>query len=322
MKNLKTLSTSLLAAIVLFASCKKETEETESNTPSPSPSGPSAAQLRTFFQDNREDMEQTFTIDASSPTLITGNQGTTIQFYPNSFETQSGVSVTGNVEVTLVEIYSKGDVVLANTPTMGNTFGGGIEPLITGGEFFVEVTQNGVALDLKPGVIYTMSALPPGGTDPQMTLFYGDESRGNDTLVWDLADSARFLTSGNEYNFFPDSLNWINCDYFYFNPNPKTNLSAVIPAGYTNATCKVFVSFDGLNSMTSFFSYNAGVYSTFSPYQLPVGLDVHLIAISVINGVTHASITPASITTNIQVSINPLVATTQAQLRTDINNLP
>ncbi len=322
MKNFTTtLSVSALAVILAFASCKKEPEPVEPVTPTPS--GPSAeAQLKAYFLTNRENMKQSFTKDASTAFMISGTKGTTLNFTANSFETQSGAAVTGNVNIDLIEIFDKGDMVLANAQTMANTFGGGIEPLISGGELFVEVSQNGSPLRLKNSKQIYINVPSFGVPDPAMGLFYGDESRGSDTLVWDQADSARVQGTTSGYMFFSDSLRWINCDYFYSNPNPKTNVTAVLPSGFTNKTCKLYISFDGMKSVTSFYKYANGKYMSFSPYKLPIGLAVNFIAVAKINGTTHASITPSTITNNIEVTLNTLSATTDAQLKTDINNLP
>lgn len=77
---------------------------------------PSAIQLSNFFADNVEDAKQSFSIDVANPSLITDNAGTSIQFIVNSFEDASGNTVTGNVDVELIEIYGKSDMVFEIIP--------------------------------------------------------------------------------------------------------------------------------------------------------------------------------------------------------------
>ena len=289
----------------------------------PSVSEPSATQLSNLFTNNRENLKQDFVIDASIIQSITGSKGTAIQFNANSFVTQSGATVTGNIDIELIEIFDKSDMILANVPTMGETWNGDLEPLISGGEFFVSASQNGNALKLAPFTSYQATVPAPGGTNTSMELFYGDESRGSDTLIWDEADSGRIQQgTGNSYLCFFDSLRWINCDYFWNDPNPKTAVRAQLPAGFTNQTCKVFISFNGMNSVTSFYHYNAGIYNTAPSYTLPTTLGINLIAIAMINNVPHLSITPATITNNILIPVNPLTATTPAAMATTIAALP
>lgn len=322
MKTFKTkLSFLLLAGTLSFYACKKETQVVDPVV-NPSVSTPSAAQLTNLFRNYEQSLKQSFVLDSDNPTTIVGSQGTSLNFGANSFVTQAGVPVTGNVNITLIEIFDKGGMILANKPTMGETWGGNIEPIISGGEFFVTAEQNGNQLRLAPFASYQATVPAPAGVDPNMDLFYGDESRGNDTLIWNPADSGRIQGTGNSYFCIFDSLRWINCDYFWNDPNPKTNVSAQLPAGFTNQTCKVFISFNGLNSITSFFHYNAGIYSTAPSYQLPTTLGINLVAISVINNVPHMSVTPATITNNILIPINPLTPTTTAAMLTTINNLP
>lgn len=279
-----------------------------------------AQALKNFFASNETNATQSFTIDVANPQLITGSGGLTLQFYANSFETQSGQTVTGNVEIKLLEVYNKRDMFLLNKPTMGKTWLGELNPLISGGEFKVMAYQNNQQLRLKSGFSYSATVPAPGGADPQMSLFYGDTT--NDTLIWNPADSGQLWGTGNLYNGIFDSLGWINCDYFYNDPRPKTFVEVEIPHGFTNQTCAVFVWFDGLNSLTSFYNYSNGVYTTAPSYKLPVGLNVHFIAISFIGGNPHVAIVPSTIVNNHHEVISSLNATTLAQLAIDISALP
>ncbi|MEN8928953.1 MAG: hypothetical protein ABF242_05865 [Flavobacteriales bacterium] len=325
MKNLKTkmVLTSAAAILTVFA-CKKDTQ-TFDQTISSGGNG-SSTELSSFFQTNKQNLIQNFSINSVAPTLITGNSGTSLQFYPNSFETQSGASVSGMVDIELIEIFDKSDMILADVLTLGRSSSGQIDPLISGGEFYVNATQNGSALKLKTGVSYAVNVPAPNGVNPNMGIFYGDES--NDTLIWDEADSARIQGNGQttggggSYYCFFDSLQWINCDYFYNDPNPKTNVRAIIPAGLSNLTCKVFISFNGLNSVTGFYGFSGGYLNTYSPYKIPVTQGINLIAIASIGGVPHYSITPATVTNNIIVTINPLAPSSAAAIKTAINALP
>lgn len=318
--KLKNLSLLMLGAALTLTACKKEDPIEEEDPNTPAEAQPDAAQLINFFTNNNTSAKQTFTIDAASPSLITGNQGTTIQFSPNSFEDATGSSVTGNVDIELIEIYNKKDMLFLNKQTLGDN-NGNLSPLISGGEFNVTASQNGNEVFLKPWYSYNASVAAPSGVDPNMDVFY-QNSVTDDTLTWTQADSSLIWGQGGAYDVYFDSLGWVNCDYFMNQPGNQTSVSVNVPVGYDNTNCAVFISFDGYNSLTSIYNFTGGNFTTGSYYTIPEGLAVHFIAMAFINNTPHAAIVPATITTNHLEVISALTATTQAQLATDIQNLP
>lgn len=318
--KLKNLSLLLLGAMLTLTACKKDDPVVEPDPIIPTESQPDAAQLNNFFTDNISSAKQTFTIDAASPALITGNQGTTIQFSPSSFEDASGNSVTGNVDIELIEIYGKKDMVFLNKQTLGDN-NGSLSPLISGGEFKVTASQGGNEVYLKQWYSYNATVQAPAGADPNMDVFY-QNSVSDDTLTWTQADSSLIWGNGSMYNVYFDSLGWVNCDYFMSQPGNQTAVSVNVPNGFDNTNCAVFISFDGYNSLTSIYNFSNGNFNTGSYYTIPEGLNVHFIAMAFINNTPHAAIVPATITANHLEVISALTSTSQAQLVSDIQNLP
>lgn len=309
LKNLLLLI--LGAALITITGCKKEENI-------PTELQPNAAQLINFFADNNSVAKQNFTIDASSPVLIVGNQGTTIQFYGNSFEDAAGNLITGNIDIELIEIYGKKDMLFLNKQTLGDN-NGNLSPLISGGEFKVTASQGGNEVYLRYSYNATVQA--SSGIDPNMEVFY-QNSVTDDTLTWASADSSQLWGNGGLYNVYFDSLGWVNCDYFMNQPGNQTSVSVNVPNGFDNTNCAVFISFDGYNSLTSIYNYSNGNFNTGNYYTIPEGLAVHFIAMAFINNIPYAAIVPATITTNHLEVISSLTATTQSQLATDIQNLP
>lgn len=317
----KKLKLAIIGGALIFASCKKGEQDLN---PIIDNGGielqGDAVALKNFFVNNENQAKQKFVIDVASPQLITGSNGVTIQFSANSFEQMNGSTVSGNVDIELIEVLDKKGMIFLDKPTVANSPMGGLAPLISGGEFKIIASQNGQQVRLKTGYGYSATVPAPNGVDPSMGIFYGDTT--NDTLIWNQADSAFLQGAGNQYSGYFDSLGWINCDYFYSDPRPKTFVDVQIPSGFTNQTCKLFVSFDGLNSITSFYNYSGGVYSSAPGYQLPIGLNVHFVLISIIGGNPHVAIIPATIVNNHLEVVTSLTQTTIAQFATDINNLP
>lgn len=316
MKRLKIASLVIPAAmLVLISSCKKDNPDpTNTTTPPTSGSG-----ISSFFQTNLNNATQTFTIDAGQNQSITGSKGTVVHFYANSFVTASGAPVTGNIQIELVEIYGKKDMILLNKQTMGVN-GTGLSPLISGGQFNIVAKQNGQKLRLANGMGYSIDAPAPNGTTPQMGVFYG--AIANDQLTWTQADSAFVNITQNGYSLFSDSTDWVNLDYFMSTTGPLSKLNVQLPSGISTSDTRVFVSVDGSNTLAGIYQFANGVFTTGDYYKLPVGMPVHFIVIDLENNAIKAAIIPSTITANHLEVVSSLTTYTLADLSTLLDNLP
>lgn len=318
MKIGKTVLYGLALSGLIFTSCKKE--ETTPPSTNPQTSSPSAQELGAYFENNLADEVESFTADASSSFTITTSGGSALNFPANAFEDENGNQVSGNINLEVVELLDKRDMLLTNTPTMGNLPNGGRAPLISGGEFRVTATQNGNDINLKNGFSYGVTVPAPNGVDPNMNLFYG--SSNGDTLTWDEADSSFVWGQGGMYETYFDSLNWVNLDYFMDSTGSSTTVQVELPAGMDNTNCMLFVSFDGQNSLANIYNYDNGVFTTAPYYTMEIGTEVHFIALAFINGDPYSAIMSATIENNHYEVISALNQTTESQLESDINALP
>lgn len=316
----KTFLYGLVLSGLVFSSCKKEEEENIEPTTDPQTSSPSAQDLNAYFDQNLEDEVETFSVDASSAFTITTSGGSELSFPANAFENSNGNQVSGTINIEVVELLDKKDMLLSNKPTMGNLPNGGRAPLTSGGEFRVTASQNGNEIDLKDGFSYGATVPAPNGVDPNMDVFYG--SMNGDTLTWDEADSSGVWGQGGYYETYFDSLNWVNLDYFTDSSSANTTVQVELPAGFDNSNCMLFISFDGMNSLANLYNFQNGVFTSAPYYTLPIGTDVHFIAVSYINGNPHTAIAPATIQNNHYETISSLNQTTEAQFESDINALP
>lgn len=313
--KITTFSALILSGVLLLSSC-----EDRDPVVSDISTQPSAAQLDDFVQNKIEEAVQDFIVDATSPVKITGIQGTEVQFVANGFVDAVGNPITGNVDIELIEVYDKADMFFLNKQTLGDD-NGSFSPLISGGEFKVSASQNGNEVFLKPGFGYSTVVQAPSGIDPSMDIFY-QSSVSSDTMVWTQADSSAIFGSGGVYNAVFDSLGWVNCDYFMNLPGPQTPVTAQAPTGFDNTNMLLFISFDGYNSLTSIYNYSNGLFNTGPYYTIPVGLDVHFIALAFINNEPYSAIIPSTIVNNHLEVIGALNQTTITQLTLDIQNLP
>jgi len=102
------------------------------------------------------------TLDAAAGGTFYGASGTRYVFAPNSFQTASGATVTGKVQVTTSEYLQKGDMIFSKMLPISNN-----EPLLSGGEINVSASQNGQNIFMKPGTSFKANmpltgSMPPG----------------------------------------------------------------------------------------------------------------------------------------------------------------
>jgi hypothetical protein len=114
----------LLAGIV---ACNKKYTDTAAPAQSPN-------QLFAAFRYT----PQTITVTAGRDTVVYGDKGTMLHFYTNTFQDQTGKTLTsGTVTVQLVEMYKPADFVANRATTMS-----GKDLLQSGGQISIVTTQN------------------------------------------------------------------------------------------------------------------------------------------------------------------------------------
>ena len=318
--NVKSMLLVSALATVTILSCKKE------NSVIPQAPVSEQATLSTIFAEKAAP-KQTFTIDANQYQTITGAKGTILNIQPGSFKTLSGQTVTGNVTLELREIYSKADMIFSKAPTMSNN-----QILISGGELFLEAYQNGAELKLSSA--YSIAAMVPTTNPGPMKEFYSNQNfdLGDGQLEWELADSSStdsidiINDSINNFNnpyyyFYLDGMNWINCDYFWENPGPFTDVDVNVGSQFNGNNCTIYISFDGQNSVVSLGDYDLNNIFNYGWDSFPQGSNVHIIAIGSVNGQYYSSIVPATLGANFSTTVS-LTQTTLSQITADINALP
>lgn len=282
--------------------------------------------LEKFFSKNAADLEQRFEIPANTSKTIVGAKGTKVSFEANSFVTSQGYLVTGTVQIKLIEVFSKSDMLLVNKPTMGKTSTDQrIKPLISGGEVFVQAYQDDQPLYLAHSKSYQIS-VPYQTVNSQMEIFEweeipsGIESTG--IAIWNMLDSSDVLAQNNMYTATFNSFHWVNYDYFANVTGPTTPVRLRITNGLNDKTCKLFYSVDGQNTLGQFFNYSNGIYSTSPDFEMPIGMDIHVIALSFKNNKPYFEVISVKVTDNTPINIGHLYPTSAASIKNTIDNLP
>ena len=241
--------------------------------------------LSGLFEALEKPSEKT-SFNAGTGLVFTSQSGkTTLSIPASSLVDESGNAVSGTVDLEFREIYSKGDMVRYRRPTQ--TIGGrGLE---SGGEVYLGLSQGGKALRLAPGskVFARMDTNDPkfdmdvfyGAIDPTTGQFGWEDDGSVDTPnVVVSFDSANVENYG--YEFFSDSLDWVNCDRFWDIPaNLKTTVCANLPTGFNQENTTVFLVFTNRNSVMHL--WNDGTNNSFCGGDVPLDDAVTFIAVSV-----------------------------------------
>ena len=272
----------LVITILLFTSCQKDTDLFIPDTTSVgldtnwvaavTDLSPVSDVKRLLKKDNLLD-----SLDATAGGTFQTSEGLTVIVLPGSLQLSNGQLATGRIHVETIVVRNRGDMVRLDKPT--TSFG---RVLISGGEIFVRIRKENEELHLAPGKgIYIKY------TDPSpirlMKLFYGDESNAERFNWIPVANqtsggSVDTLSNPSGYALFSTQLRWINCDYFADTSGARVNVTASLPADYTNANTSVYLVFKDIKAVVGM--YGDITTKKFSSPKVPSGKSAIVISIT------------------------------------------
>ena len=180
----------------------------------------------------------------------------------------NGDPCEGDMDVQLIQAFTKADMIFADIPTTSKRM-----PLESGGAFYVNITQGGEQLYIRPDAVFQIKAATartPG--DPQKMKFYRLDEVANQVFDWrlqgDLAavDDTYYTLEFNELD------RWMNIDYEI--PTDISELSIKVLQNENEIiNAQVFFSLDNFNSVGKA-EYQAAskIYRGFIPESSPVQL--------------------------------------------------
>jgi len=238
------------------------------------PQEPYYTNTQDFFNQNYVE-DQSFTLTAETGGTITGKKGTKINFPANAFQDYLGNQTSGQINITIKEIFKKNDMILSNKPSMSDG-----QPIITAGEIYVKVVAGDVELRLAPATYFYM-ILPADSLVTTMKVFYGSgDSLNNinwhtDTLLHTGTVSVKNLPYPS-YELTSFNLSWISCARYYVQPQ-TADVSITLANDTTFTGAQVYLVLKDNSVMqlktVSGFSFSAtGV--PVGPLNL-VGLTIH-----------------------------------------------
>jgi hypothetical protein len=229
--------------------------------------------------------EQSFTGNAATGFVVTGEKGTKITFPADAFKDSiTGNLVTGTVTIKLIEVLSKKDILLSGPMTESNG-----QLLISGGEIKVSATAAGrvlAPLDSAQIEVQIPQVMKAG----DMNLFVQAPRKQVDTTgsgivfpptTWVPAPYAPFGMGDNSYIFTLPAFTWVNCDRFYNDPGTKTTVtvSPDFQDSDSLTNLQVMIVFKDITTVITLpYSYSLLQFQSYD-HSLPVGKEGELVII-------------------------------------------
>ena len=110
---------------------------------------------------------QKFTTSSNKATIVTGKKGTVIHLDPTYLETADGSPLGDDIQIELLELTNKSNLILNNAQTTSNG-----QILVTGGAYYINILSNGKQLKIKQGEGIKVEF--PKLTENEMELFLGE----------------------------------------------------------------------------------------------------------------------------------------------------
>jgi hypothetical protein len=314
MKTNRVLLVMLIASGAIWA-CNKEDNDDDPATPPTTPADNTV--FDALIADNIAGKTQTFTANNEWGGQIVAEHGTELNYEPGAFVHEDGTPVTGQVDIAVVEVLTIGDMIWLNKQTVGND-NGTLKMLRSGGAINISVTQGGEPLQVTSGGLQVQ--MPTIIGDPAMQLFNGTED-ANGKMIWNPSPTTPVSVVPAYidlfYSFYPDSLNWINCDYFYSYPN-TTMLEATIPAGQSTDSTQVWIAFPTQNAVMQMNHTTGQAYSTWQ--VIPVGMQAVIVGLRQSPGGYFSSFTTVTIAEDMTVPMT-FTPTTLPQFEAALDGL-
>ena len=288
-----------------FPSCKKDYQ-----------SGEGTYSLASVFSSLQVQSKIT-TINASTGGSITGNSGSRYIVPANAFKDASGNVVTGNVQVETKDYVKRSDMIFSGVMPITAT-----EPLMSGGETYVNATQNGQQLSLDPTKTYQVN-MPQTKTPPSgLRVFTGVQDPTTNTVSWSFDSTnsmASIVTNGDTVSMITNNMHFCNADAFMVSPNWQTFTVTVSASGATisaNIGFLLYAVYDNYNGVWPMGNITNNVATEDHVPNIPV----HFLALTVINGNLYAGILGATPSTGSNYNV-VMTKTTPAELKANIDAL-
>ena len=264
----------LLFTAFIITSCNNDDDHTSSSVP------PSASSFANLINAQRQARTQTQIFNLDQEDIAFTSEQEAFLNIPRTSLALNGAPVTGNVKLEFIELYHAADLLLTNVSTMGIN-GNNLNLLKTGGAFYINVTKNGVPVDVVDEYYLYAKASLTGGDVNGYTSWTGDQT--SSIMEWtntgvDVVEGE----SGYLYAILND-LNWINIDKFRFQDNASTAaISMNIASQYNHLNCNIYFLIPDVTDSIGQFNLTNGNNLTLQ--NIPTGITMRIIILTESNG--------------------------------------
>lgn len=221
--------------------------------------------LEQLFVHNRLQMTQTFRVNPLQENVIRGKNGLSFRIPALAFEDQWGDPVVGAIDVEIIELTRKSDIVLADRATTS-----GNQLLETGGAFYFGARQNNRPLQLGTPVQASVPISDQVDHPAYMQLF-GGQNRGG-AFDWRLdpvrKGNLRINTTSRTFEVTIEQPGWINCDHYYRLRRQQHYYLHIEPAKHLEEQ-EVFLIYRTINTVAKLRPNDQGILTFPTPLPLP-----------------------------------------------------
>lgn len=319
----KIIYTVALIAPMLFMAC--ETEEETNNPPQ------EKFESLEDFWNSKEVTAETKVFKSEDGLSFTTKKGSKVIIPANAIVHHDGSPVVGDIDFKIKEVFSNTDIIFSGVFPVA--FGDNV--LNSGGEFFLEVKQNGENLTIADGMEVELD-IPAQAEDPNMQLFMMGQEEDMDSVDWgEPVDSAwgqngqltnssfTFNSADGMYECNLDSLSWGNIDAFnwsitYFD----VTFNCIGVDGINSSNTNVFSIFKEQNSVwPTGTSYWGSIANNIVTETHLADVPMNVVVISVIDGELYYGLLDVTPQQNNTYDIT-MKKITSAELDVIINELP
>lgn len=264
----------LLLSVFLVISCNNDDNNNTTTTP------PSASSFANLINAQRVARTQTqiFNLDQEDIAFTSAQEA--FLNIPRSSLALNGAPVTGNVKLEFIELYHAADLLLTNVSTMGVN-GNHLNLLKTGGAFYINVTKNGVSVDVVDEYYLYAKASLTGGDVNGYTSWTGNQT----SSIMEWTNTGADVVEGESGYLYAilTELNWINIDKFrYQNNSDIAAISMNIPSQYNHLNCNIYFLIPEVTDSMGQFNLSNGNNLTLQ--NIPAGITMRIIILTESNG--------------------------------------
>lgn len=284
-------------AALLFTACSSEDKTVTENDNSllQKAAEPQEGGLYALEQNNRNNLKQYFRFRTGGEKVKFKSEKGVDLIFETSNLTVNGEPYSGAVVVEFIEIFGIGDMVATGMPTLGvpeveANPESQLAPLITGGEFFVNMkTEEGQNIDDGPRYrlqVPTELAGGEGEDTEDMITWTGEEDEDGD-VVWekdtdDDGDDRDVPVEDGKYIMEMLSFGWCNIDKLGEPSDDTTGIFVDAPQGFNDTNSMIYLANQAqMNMLAGFNNFDYGAQLFDDPYDnIPIGAQFYVIFVS------------------------------------------